>query len=725
MAQLISIQERSDEGSSWRAAVIFNGGPEYTVTISEPFSKEEEQELEWYFEEHLEFPFTKKVRAKTAADSIAVYGEKLFNQVFGDRDIYDEYRDILKAGLNDLRIEIAGSPKFHALHWEALKDPRLHNQHPLATQAVIVRKNLRPQNLPIAIRPSPTINILIVTARPGGKRDVGYRTITRPMVESLRDANLRVQVDILRPGTYRALENHLREVRKEHGDGYYHVIHFDVHGAVLPYDVYEAAQKEATANPYQYKNYAHKKLESYEGVKAFLAFDVEADDKEQSSDLVDASELAALLIEHHIPITILNACQSGKQIGARETSLGSQLIREGVQLVLAMGYSVTVSAAELLMHTLYQQLFAGSDLSIAIREGRTELYNNKERRAYYDQQIDLEDWLLPVVYQNQPVTLQPREFTEEERKAYNKRKLEEKQYAPPEPLYGFVGRDLDILQIEKRLLTKRNILLIRGMGGAGKTTLLRHLRAWWHTTGFVRQTFYFGYDERAWTLQQILMEIGQQLYGNKYYTDIQPYPLAEQQLMIAERLRAESHLLILDNLESITGAHLAIQHTLPKEEQAALHSFLIDLAKGKTRVLLGSRSGEEWLAKGTFDDNLYDLPGLDAEAASLLADRILERNNATQYRTDEKEHENLRRLIRLLNGFPLAMEVILANLAKQTPQRDTGRTTRRQCKDRLETAIVRRKPPASCAASTTLITTFRRRRNKCCSVSLRLPQLSG
>jgi DNA repair exonuclease SbcCD ATPase subunit len=34
-----------------------------------------------------------------------------------------------------------------------------------------------------------------------------------------------------------------------------------------------------------------------------------------------------------------------------------------------------------------------------------------------------------------------------------------------------VGRDLDILQIEKRLLTKRNILLIRGMGGAGKTTL--------------------------------------------------------------------------------------------------------------------------------------------------------------------------------------------------------------------------------------------------------------
>ena len=87
---------------------------------------------------------------------------------------------------------------------------------------------------------------------------------------------------------------------------------------------------------------------------------------------------------------------------------------------------------------------------------------------------------------------------------------------------------------------------------------------------------------------------------------------------------AMDHLLILDNLELITGAHLAIQHTLPKEEQEALRSFLSDLARGKTLVLLGSRSGEDWLAKGTFDDNIYDLPGLDDEAASLLADRILE-----------------------------------------------------------------------------------------------------
>ncbi len=658
---LIRIQERPGEPDGSNAIVSFNNGPEYPITINDPFKEQGEQELEWYFEEHLEFPFTKKVRAQNAAASIKTYGEELFKQVFGDSDIYAEYRDLLKAGLHNLHIEIAGVPKFHALHWESIKDPKL--AQPLALQAAMMRKNLKPQALPASVRSSPVINLLIVTARPSGIRDVGYRTISRPLVEALRNANLRVQVEILRPGTYKALENHLRDVTVKHGEGYYHVIHFDVHGAVLTYQQFQHIQKEPAGNPFQYKRYARDEIQLYDGVKAFLSFEADNEEQDKKSDLVEASELASLLVKHHVPITILNACQSGKQIGERETSLGSHLIQVGLQLVLAMGYSVTVSAAELLMSTLYKHLFAGDDLAIAIRHARTELYNNKERRAYHDQKIDLEDWLLPVVYQNQPVTLQPREFKPEERSAWLDSKVEEKSYTPPDPQYGFVGRDIDILQIEKRLLTKRNILLVRGMGGAGKTTLLLHLAAWWHTTGFVQRVFYFGYDEKAWTLQQIMTSISQNLYGPKYYTDFQPLPLASQQAMLSQDLRGKNHLLILDNLESITGAHLAIQHTLPPDEQAALRSFLTDLAKGHTLILLGSRSGEDWLTKGTFDDNIYELPGLDPEAATTLADRILERNNARQYRQDE----DLRKLIKVLDGFPLALEVVLANLAHQTP----------------------------------------------------------
>ncbi|HJT56452.1 MAG TPA: CHAT domain-containing protein, partial [Ktedonobacteraceae bacterium] len=643
--------------NSPNAQVSFDHGEEFPATIQNPFSAAEEKRLAWYFEDYLRFPFTRNVLAEEAAQSINAYGHALFEQVFADRDAYTLYDGYKQSGFNNVQVEIVGSPQFHALHWEALKDPRL--PQPLVLSATMVRKNVKPVVIRTTVQPSPTINLLVITARPRGGRDVGYRTISRPLVDSLRQARVPINIDILRPGTYKAFENHLRHISAQHGVGHYHVIHFDMHGAVLPY---EALEKQPAANRYQFNDrYARPDLQPYEGVRAFLAFEGEQDDQ---SDLVEAAELADLLTNHHIPIAILNACQSGMQIGASETSLGSRLMQAGVQLVLAMGYSVTVSAAEQLMQTLYKQLLANDDFSIAIRHGRSELYNHRERRAYFDQKIDLQDWLLPVVYQNQPVRLSVRDFTPEESKAYFEDLAEEARHTAPEPQYGFVGRDLDILSIEKRLLTRRNILLVRGMGGAGKTTLLRHLDAWWRATGFVDKVFYFGYDERAWTRQQILDSIIRRLYGEvTYLRDFQPLSLDAQQYKLAQRLRSERHLLILDNLESITGAHLAIQHTLPETEQKALQRLLSDLSDGQTLILLGSRGGESWLSKGTFEDNIYELPGLDPEAASTLADRILEKYRVTRYRKDA----NLQKLLKLLDGFPLALEVVLANLAHQQP----------------------------------------------------------
>ncbi len=655
---LIRIQERVQEQGSFQAMVSFNHGSEYSIVVTNPFSEADEERLEWYFEEYLEFPFIKGVKVREAATSITTYGEALFKQVFADNPkVLVPFKNAVQAGLNTVQVEIAGSAQFHALHWEALKDPDL--PQPLVLHAVMVRKNLEDQPVHAEVQSTPTIHLLVVAARPYGKRDMGYRTISRPLVDLLRQSSLPIQVEIVRPGTYEALAKHLERNTEKHGAGYYHVIHFDLHGALLTYDQLQEQQGD-----YRFlcnNRYGRKNIEPFEGHKAFLAFEGPRDNE---PDPVEAKELADLLIYHKIPVAILNACQSGKQIGATETSLGSRLMQAGVQLVMAMGYSVTVSAAQLLMKTLYQQLFANDDLTVAIRHARTELYNHKTRQAYFDQKIDLEDWLLPVVYQNQPVRLSVRPFTADENKTYHEHKAEELRYTPAEPRYGFVGRDLDILQIEKRLLTNCNIVLVRGMGGAGKTTLLQHLNAWWRTTGFVKQVFYFGYDEKAWTRQQILAAIARRLLSDvEYVRDFQPLSLDAQQAMLTQRLRAENYLLILDNLESITGAHLAIKHTLSTKEQKALHSLLADLACGRTLILLGSRAGEDWLAKGTFDDNVYDLLGLDPEAASILADRILEKHHATKYR----QHVDLQQLLKLLDGFPLALEVVLANLARQTP----------------------------------------------------------
>jgi hypothetical protein len=173
----------------------------------------------------------------------------------------------------------------------------------------------------------------------------------------------------------------------------------------------------------------------------------------------------------------------------------------------------------------------------AIRLGRRELFMNKERKAYFNKFVNLEDWLLPVVYSNQTVKLNLRSFTSEEEEKYWETYGNQYRFTPPE--YGFVGRDLEILKIEKALL-RHNILLLQGMGGTGKTTLLTYLREWWQTTHFVKDVFYFGYDEKAWTLTQILFDIGKQVYNRFEQAQFQAMNQAAQLPKLVAKLRSET-----------------------------------------------------------------------------------------------------------------------------------------------------------------------------------------
>ncbi len=123
--------------------------------------------------------------------------------------------------------------------------------------------------------------------------------------------------------------------------------------------------------------------------------------------------------------------------------------------------------------------------------------------------VELEDWLLPVVYANKAVDLRLQPLSPEQEEAYYGE--EDARYRFTQPTYTFVGRDLEILKIEKALL-RHNVLLLQGMGGTGKTTLLSYLRDWWQRTSFATEVFYFGYDEKAHTLQQMLQAIGKRVY---------------------------------------------------------------------------------------------------------------------------------------------------------------------------------------------------------------------
>lgn len=462
MSHLITIRESSFDNPTFQLTLSFDNGPDYEVNLTNPANQEQEARFGWYFERYLRYPMLDTVKAEQIVEEIRTYGEGLFNALFQQREAFAEYQSMKKAGLSQLEFAIIGkSPRFQAIHWEALKDPALPEAF-AAGQANVFRKNSRPAGTFVPPAPSPVLNLLMVVARPDWENDVNYRTITRPIIDLIDTARLRVEPYILRPGTYEQLLRHLDDKPA----GFYHIIHFDTHGALLDYANYKRLlDEQASHNPYLMQaRLGVRDLPSYTGKQAFLIF--EGDEKGKSVP-ISAQELADLLTARHIPICLLNACQSAKEAEEDyQTSLAAKLMDAGVQAVLGQSYSITVTAAEVLMKQLYQTLYANANLNRAIAQGRRELVVNKRRRAYFSQSVDLEDWLLPVYYQNRPVKLDLTTLTAEEEELYYRRR--EAIYRPQkQPFYGFVGRDLDILTIEKRLL-KHNMLLLRGMGGRAK-----------------------------------------------------------------------------------------------------------------------------------------------------------------------------------------------------------------------------------------------------------------
>ncbi len=347
-----------------------------------------------------------------------------------------------------------------------------------------MRKNLQPIAYAAEVQPAPCLRVLLVTARPAGVRDVSYRTISRPLVRGAGDGAASP------PRSTSCAPAHSKPCARS-----WKTSTTSTATATITSSTWTCTARcspttsTSPPNPTQRPDLplsssaatASAVSSPTTGLQAFLFFDDDEDGQDGGhGNPVSAEDLANLLTMRQIPIVVLNACQSGKQVGASETSLGARLLDAGAQMVVAMGYSVTVSAATRLMTELYTQLLDGKPPATAVRRGRLELFHEKTRRAAFGHEIELEDWPLPVIYQNRPVDLR--------RRAHSRPRPRPR---PPRTgrrgtTYGFFGRDVDILQLERRLLA-HNVLLVRGMGGAGKTTLLHHVGWWWQKTGFVEQ----------------------------------------------------------------------------------------------------------------------------------------------------------------------------------------------------------------------------------------------
>ncbi len=298
--------------------------------------------------------------------------------------------------------------------------------------------------------PEDQLNILLAIARPYGERDVSLRTIARPLLEAIAPIREQVNLKVLRPPSFQQFERELNEHK-----GFYHIVHLDGHGS---FDPNSQGLQYALGGAGQGK----------------LVFEKE----DGSPEIVTAAQIAQNLADCRGPIFVLNACQSGQAGEDPFSSVATRLVSLGAKGVVAMAYSVYAEAAKHFIGRLYEQLVRGSSLSSALAAGRRQLLNERDRPSPKGF-LPLQDWMVPVLYQQESYAPFPKRESatslaeimgQFEQPAAQKTSPETATEVPAAGTYGFVGRDYDILRLE-RAFRQNHVVLLKGMGGIGKTEL--------------------------------------------------------------------------------------------------------------------------------------------------------------------------------------------------------------------------------------------------------------
>ena len=197
---------------------------------------------QWYFEQYIiNEPFA-HAQARTIARKIRHQGRLLLESFLqpiiclnaeAPEHFVLEVRDL---GASDA----AGGSIIHRFFWENLEDTSLWREvfRLEPCQVTVVRIYDTQDSAPSignsiqTLLPSNTeaTHVLAITARPSHAKDVPHRLITRSIsaaINMIRNhSNSQATLSIVRPGTFKAFELHLRQ----HPYGHFDVVHLDLHG---------------------------------------------------------------------------------------------------------------------------------------------------------------------------------------------------------------------------------------------------------------------------------------------------------------------------------------------------------------------------------------------------------------------------------------------------------------------------------------------------------------
>lgn len=602
-------------------AVVYDGKQSKAVPLKSPGeimigSQTLQQELRWYLEDYLELPVdTFCTRAAAIQEALSQWGRNCFDALFDGGHAQNWYHEARQNNLRGLLLQvISDDATVLSWPWEALES---YDDGFLSLQCCVERRldgigDTRPFSKTL---PAGRLNMLYIIARPYGDNDVWYQTLARPLIDFVSESGFPVHIDLLRPPTF----DRLRTVLEENPN-FYHIVHFDGHGDFYPADSLSNAPT------------------------GLLVFE----DENYRADKITAKMLGELLREYNIPMMVLNACRSGMVGKISFASVALSLLRAGVRSVVAMNYSLWVSGARVFVPAFYQQLFKNGEVAGAMRVGRREMYRNQMRDTFFGQ-VEFHDWVVPVLYGQDTDGILP------ELKPGQKRESVLPVEINDIGSYGLIGRDRAIHELERALIRDAPGILIHGMAGEGKTTLAKGFLQWLESNnGLGMGAFWFSFEDihSAWYVIDTLI-------GSLFGTDAMALPAEQKLTALTQALRNKQLIIVWDNFESASGIPgTEVSALLTEDDRNLLKQFLRRLRGGKTKILITSRSMEEWFTpQECFRLQLDGLKGeeLWQYCNAVVADLGLKL---------DREDEICRQIMDKLDGNPLVVRAIFLRLAE-------------------------------------------------------------
>jgi hypothetical protein len=477
------------------------------LSLHDPLKGEEKKDCQWYLEEYLGHEPYSTTRARKAAALLEGYGKSLMHQLQLS-DLISESDQNLTVEIEDVSGSNSGHNSVHQLSWELLEDGGLWK---VPTLSVCVRRLSGIPGKPVLSRErmvswshcrrsKQQINILLVIARDLERNSRATTDINPFIVSDLlaavksrlnsAKAPVDLNLEVVRPGTWKALKLHLERTHRLHGRGYFHIIHFDVHGKV------KLIQKKNVGRLY-FSDPKHA----------------------TATKPVSASDVAREVGKYGIPIAILNACESARANAGEDANIANNFALAGVNNVLAMSYKASESAMKIFLDNFYMEfLVAGKSFTDSAMFARQMLRLQPTRQARFELSSPLCDWFVPVVYTSSP------ELSLVRIEAAQEIQVEEESFEKATEERAPTGREFDLLRLEKQLVPSETLYLF-GPPGIGKTSFLHYVALSWRTTLFVDAVVFLDFSLcEIFSMYDFFNETLQQLLSFKSEKDLKRRP---------------------------------------------------------------------------------------------------------------------------------------------------------------------------------------------------------